>query len=87
LPAVTTRLPNVVLAGDFVQSQYPARYLERATMTGLEAARRVVTRLELDVTGLAVPLPPYPDAFSMRALKPMTRALRRFLPPLAPSRG
>ncbi len=84
LPTVSTELPNLMLAGDFVQSQHPALDLERATMTGLEAARRVVARLGLRASDLPAPLGPHPDARSMRVLKPLTRAALRWLPPITP---
>jgi isorenieratene synthase len=79
-PTVLTRLPNVMLAGDFVVPPHPALYLERATMTGLDAARHVVTRLGLDEADLPTPLPPHPESRSVRALKPLTRALCRLVP-------
>jgi carotenoid phi-ring synthase / carotenoid chi-ring synthase len=82
LPTVSTELPNLMLAGDFVQSPHRALYMERATMTGLEAAHRVVTRLGLSSSDLPVPLGPHPDARSVRALKPLTRAALRWLPPI-----
>jgi carotenoid phi-ring synthase / carotenoid chi-ring synthase len=82
LPTVSTRVPNLMLAGDFVQPPHVALYLERATMTGLDAARRVVARLGLESADLPTPLAPHPDARSMRVLKPLTRAALRWLPPL-----
>lgn len=82
LPPVSTRIPKLVLAGDFVQAPHPALYLERATMTGLEAARQVALQLGLESAGLPTPLAPHPAARSMRALKPLTRWAVRLLPPL-----
>lgn len=80
-PRVSTRHPRLFLAGDFVAPRYPALYLERATMTGLEAAHRAADLLEL-----AAPppiLPPHAEARSVRALKPVTRLALRFFPPIA----
>ncbi len=47
LPTVSTRVPKLMLAGDFVRAPHAALYLERATMTGLEAARQVTVELGL----------------------------------------
>ncbi len=81
-PAVTTRIPRLFLAGDFVASRFPALYLERATMTGLEAAHHVAARLRLDSNALPPILPPHRAARSVRALKPATRLALRFFPSL-----
>ncbi len=83
LPTVSTRIPRLMLAGDFVRAPHAALYLERATMTGLEAARQVTAELGLDSAALPTPLAPHPAARSMRALKPLTRLAVRLLPPLS----
>ena len=80
-PCVSTRVPQLFLAGDFVAPRYPALYLERATMTGLEAAHHVIALLGLDRRAPPI-VPPHGVARSVRVLKPALRRALRFLPPL-----
>lgn len=74
LPPVETPLPRLALAGDFVQTQWPTLYLERASLTGLLAARHVGRSLCLE--NFEVPLRPFPAARSVAWARPVLRALR-----------
>jgi uncharacterized protein with NAD-binding domain and iron-sulfur cluster len=42
-PEQQTAIPGLILAGDYVRSDYPAT-IEAATRSGVEAARRVMQR-------------------------------------------
>lgn len=74
LPAVETALPNVALAGDWIACPSPCFHLERATLTGLLAARQLASVRDGHSDGLPVPLMPHEDAPSVawvrRALRP-----------------
>ncbi|GMV40476.1 MAG: hypothetical protein AMXMBFR64_21920 [Myxococcales bacterium] len=76
LPQVATFVSNLALCGDFVAARYPVLYLERATLTGLEAARHVAPALGLDPAALPEPLPPFPARRHVRALRGTLRLLR-----------
>lgn len=73
LPRVETALPNVTLAGDFIETPWPTLYLERACLTGLLAAKRVGAHLSL--RAMPEPLRPFEAASSIRAARPFLRRL------------
>lgn len=71
LPPADCGLSNVFLAGDFIDAPFPCLYLERATVTGWTAARRI--------SGAGVPplIPPRPLARSVRWVRPLLRRMVR----------
>ncbi len=88
VPAIRTRVPNVALAGDWIALDSPVLYLERATTTGLLAARVVAASVGLDADRFPRSIdsfPPAPDVARVsrvarwarrRGLLPMPRAVR-----------
>lgn len=76
LPPVTTSFSNLTLCGDWIASPYPALNLERACMTGLDAARQVALELHLEISKLPLPLAPFPTASSVAMLRTILRARR-----------
>lgn len=76
LPQVATFLKNLALCGDFVAARHPVLYLERATLTGLEAARHVAPALGLDPAAFPEPLAPFPARPHVRALRGALRHMR-----------
>jgi isorenieratene synthase len=76
LPAVTTAVSNVALCGDWIAVPDCALYLERATRTGLGAARVLAPSLGLDPGWMPVPLTVSPPQPSVRAAQWTLRALR-----------
>lgn len=86
LPGVSTRLPNVVLCGDWIAVAECALNLERATLTGLNAARALAPVLGLEPDWMPAPLGVEPPVPSMRALRTLFRGLRRrgLLPGIRP---
>lgn len=72
LPAVSTAVPGLFLCGDWIACAEPVFYLERSTVTGLDAARRVAARLGLATAAV-------PPVRSAGAEAPSVRLLRRLL--------
>ncbi len=58
LPGVTTPVDGVALCGDWIATRAPALYLERATLTGLLAARALAPMLGLEPEWMPAPLAP-----------------------------
>jgi isorenieratene synthase len=71
LPRVETSLPQVTLAGDFVQTPWPTLYLERACLTGLLAARHLGARLSL--RPMPEPLKPFAAGRSVQTFRSLVR--------------
>jgi isorenieratene synthase len=76
LPGVGTRLGNVALCGDWIAVPDCALYLERATVTGLMAARALAPALSLDPGWMPAPLRVDPPRPSIRVAQVLFRALR-----------
>lgn len=76
LPPVSTPSPRVALAGDWLACRSPVLYLERATVTALEAAQHVAPALGLERGRLPEILPPYPPAPNVAQARRLLRALR-----------
>lgn len=76
LPDIATFVPNLALAGDFVRAPHPVLYLERATMTGLEAARLVARAAGVERAAIPALLPPYPPRAQMLLLRSALRRAR-----------
>lgn len=77
LSTVSTTLPNLALAGDWVRAPDAGFFMERAVTTGLLAARRVAPFISgrlLDELPCPIPVPGPPR--TVRALRVVTRGAR-----------
>ncbi|MCK6571896.1 FAD-dependent oxidoreductase [Myxococcota bacterium] len=77
LPGVATAVPNVALCGDWIAVPDCALYLERATVTGLTAARTLAPVIGLDDRWMPAPLAVDPPQPSVRAAQLALRLMRR----------
>ncbi len=84
VPPPDPGIPGLYLAGDWVRPPHTCLYLERATVTGFEAARAAATALGLDVSRIPPVEPPSPPAASVRQLRRLTGAARRLRDRFAP---
>lgn len=75
VPCVATPMANVALAGDWVRPPWLCLYLERATVTGLQAARQVAPALGVRRDAMLAPIPPNPPEVGVRALRRLSIAL------------
>ena len=84
LPSVSTCIANVALCGDWIAVSECALNLERATLTGLLAARTLAPVLGLDPGWMPAPLGVEPPGPSVLAARTLFRGLRRrgLLPPI-----
>lgn len=76
LPPVRPGREPVALAGDWIACETPILYMERACITGLEAARSVASSLGLAADAIPPLLPPHPPGRSIDALHGPLSALR-----------
>lgn len=75
---VTTPDPRIARAGDWIATPHPyVFHLERATLTGLLAARTIAPQLSIAPESLAVPLLPGKEAISVRALRLALKGLQK----------
>ncbi len=74
LPGVTTPVDGVALCGDWIATHAPVLYLERATLTGLLAARALAPMLGLEPEWMPIPLAPDSPAPSVAAWRHFARA-------------
>jgi isorenieratene synthase len=77
LPPVATGVAGVARCGDWIAARYPTFYLERAVVTGLDAAREVAVAVGLDPRDLVAPDPPLKASRGYRATHRAMRRLRR----------
>ncbi len=75
VPAVSGGAARLALCGDWIACGLPYLYLERATATGLLAARALADDLGLPAP--PEPLPPYPASPGVRAVRRAAKGLRR----------
>ena len=76
VPTVPTASPNVALCGDWIACDAAILYLERATITGMLAARHITEAVGLDANKVPEPLPSHPPAASIGAFRQLFRQLR-----------
>ncbi|MBC7879339.1 MAG: FAD-dependent oxidoreductase [Anaerolineales bacterium] len=74
---IETPWENLFCAGDWVRHETPAFFLERACVTGLEAANRVLTSRSMATWDIKSPPPPEPLAAWIENLMMMGRKNRR----------
>ena len=79
---VATNIPNVALCGDWVDCGAPALYLERACVTGLQAAQRTASILGKPRTETIGILPALSPSKSYSFLSPISRCVLHGLPPI-----
>lgn len=84
VPPPDPGIPGLYLAGDWVRPPHTCLYLERATVTGYEAARAAARATGLDATRIPPVEPALPPDNAVRALRRVTGAARRLRDRLAP---
>jgi uncharacterized protein with NAD-binding domain and iron-sulfur cluster len=83
MPTAETSFPNVFLCGDWIVNRHGSWSQEKAYVTGLEAANRVIARFNCGEC--AAILPAEPDEPHIQALRDLSRAARTQLEPLIPN--
>ena len=76
LPEVTTRCPNLVLAGDWIKPKHNVLYLERTASTGLEATQALAGVLDLDESVIDDVIPLHPPSPGFVRYQAIARGLR-----------
>jgi isorenieratene synthase len=76
LPEIRTRLPNLALAGDWVQPSWTSFFLERATRSGLQAAHQLAPGLGLRRQALPEVLEPHPPSPGFVRTQAIARGMR-----------
>lgn len=77
IPTVNTTLANVAMAGDWIACDVPILYLERATITGIQAAQRMAAHVGADAAAIEPILRNLPPARSIAAVRRGFRGMRR----------
>ncbi len=76
LPDVKTSIPNLSLAGDWVQPSWTSFFLERATRSGLQAAHELASVLGVPRSALPAVLDPHPPSPGFRRYQAIAQQMR-----------
>jgi carotenoid phi-ring synthase / carotenoid chi-ring synthase len=77
LPTVQTQLSNVAMCGDWIACDTPILYLERAMITGTDAARHVCDAVGAQTSAIPEQLAHHPPDVSIAVIREVFRTLKK----------